>query len=445
MRIENPPNWFEEPAFSDAVKLRKTIPGIDSVIRHINGDYPYWDKVKYIKTEYDLPPQTLWTLIKLTRLYNRKELKFGTHTFQYNIIDKIQKGLHEFDMNLGGSLGSTDKIPDGEKHRYLMGSIMEEAIASSQIEGAVTTRKKAKEMLRKNAKPTNTSERMIANNFKTIKHIVEKKNEALTLEKLFEIHKLITFQTLDDNEDSGRFRDNNDINVVDAHDGEIAWIPPSFDQVPALINELLLFFNNNDEENFVHPIIKGCIIHFMIGYIHPFVDGNGRVARALFYWYLLRNGYWLTEYLSISRLIVKSKVQYAQAYLYSEIDDNDLTYFIKYKIKTMELAFDELKKYIERKINEKKQVTAFTRIKGVNERQAFLINWAYEEPDIIFSVKEIQDRFNISNQTARTDLKGLEDLKFFEEFDLNNKTKAFGRTPDFDERIKKLVQKENPE
>ncbi|MBW8333018.1 MAG: Fic family protein [Prolixibacteraceae bacterium] len=115
------------------------------------------------------------------------------------------------------------------------------------------------------------------------------------------------------------------------------------------MNELFNFFNNTDAEQFIHPIVKGCIIHFMIGYIHPFVDGNGRTARALFYWYLLKNGYWLTEYLSISRLIIKSKTQYAQAFIYSEIDGNDLTYFIQYKIKIMQLAYDSLKEYIQKK------------------------------------------------------------------------------------------------
>ncbi|WP_366511954.1 Fic family protein [Maribacter sp.] len=53
----------------------------------------------------------------------------------------------------------------------------------------------------------------------------------------------------------------------------------------------MLFFNNNPKKNFIHPIVKASILHFLIGYIHPFVDGNGRTARAIFYWYLLKNGY----------------------------------------------------------------------------------------------------------------------------------------------------------
>ena len=74
---------------------------------------------------------------------------------------------------------------------------------------------------------------------------------------------------------------------------------------------------------FIHPIVKGIIIHFLIAFIHPFVDGNGRTASAIFYWYMLRKGYWLTEYLSISRIISRSKRQYEKAYLYTECDGNE--------------------------------------------------------------------------------------------------------------------------
>ncbi len=291
---------------------------------------------------------------------------------------------------------------------------MEEAIASSQIEGAVTTRKKAKEMLRKNKKPVNKSEQMIMNNYLTIKHIVEIKNEPITIDKLFEIHQLITHKTLDDANDEGKYRDNNEVNVVDAIDGEIGHFPPSFEKVPELMTELFHFFNENDDDNFIHPIVKACIIHFLIGYIHPFVDGNGRTARALFYWYLLKSGYWLTEYLSISRLIVKSKTQYALAYLYSETDDNDLTYFIHFKIKIMLSAYDDLKKYLQRKMKEKIQLNEFQRIDNINERQALILKWIYDEPGLTLTVKEIQVRFNISNQTARTDLELLKEMEFID-------------------------------
>ena len=58
----------------------------------------------------------------------------------------------------------------------------------------------------------------------------------------------------------------------------------------------------------------------MLAFIHPFVDGNGRTARSLVYWYMMKKGYWLTEYLSISRIIYRNKAQYEKAFLYTEAD-----------------------------------------------------------------------------------------------------------------------------
>jgi len=437
-RVEKAPTRRNNSKFNEGLELL-----IDNeykeIIDQINDKYLYWDKIKYVKTPHNIDPKLLWSAVKFSRTIHSKKISFGEHKFYYNLTNHIQKELHSFDLNIGGQLQSKSIIPEDEKKRYLISSIMEEAIASSQIEGAVTTREEAKDMLRKNKKPRTKSEQMILNNFLTIKHIVENKDEALTNETLFEIHKLITHQTLDKQDDEGIYRTDNKINVVDAVKGEVVHTPPHFKNIPDLMNELFDFFNNNNDEQFIHPIIKGCIIHFMVGYIHPFVDGNGRTARALFYWYLLKNGYWLTEYLSISRLIAKSKTQYALAYLYSESDENDLTYFINYKIKMMKLAFESLREYIQRKIDEKKQYIHFQKIKGVNERQASILKWIYEEPDILLTVKEIENRFSVSNQTARTDLYELKDKGYLDLIDLNKKTKAFCRNEKFEEIIKEKL------
>src|SRR5260221_12066996 len=114
-----------------------------------------------------------------------------------------------------------------------------------------------------------------------------------------------------------------------------------------LMEEFCLFANDSKNENFfLHPIAKAIILHFLIGYIHPFSDGNGRTARALFYWYLIKKGYWLIEYMSVSRIILSSKAQYARAYQYTELDHNDCTYFILYNLKCIGRALEELKAYI---------------------------------------------------------------------------------------------------
>ncbi|RLD64198.1 MAG: cell filamentation protein Fic [Bacteroidetes bacterium] len=434
-KIEQAPNWKNEKLLNKGLKLFINN-DYKKIIDEINDKYLYWDKIKYIKTPQKINPEELWSAVKFSRTIHSKEITFGKYKFSYNLTDFIQKRLHEFDLNIGGQLGAKTTIPEEDKKRYLISSIMEEAIASSQIEGAVTTRKKAKEMLRKNKKPRTKSEQMILNNYNTIKNIVENQNQLLTEQTLFKIHKLITHQTLDDSKNEGKYRENNDVNVVDVINGEIVHTPPDYTKISKLMNELFIFFNKNDKNHFIHPIIKGCIIHFMIGFLHPFIDGNGRTARALFYWYLLKNGYWFTKYLSISRLIAKSKTQYALAYMYSEIDGNDISYFINYKLKTMNLAFESLREYIKRKINEKKQYIHFQKIIGINERQALILKWVYEEPDILLTVKEIENRFNISNQTGRTDLYELVEKGYIELIGLNKKTKAFCKSKDFEKILK---------
>lgn len=432
--IEVPPK-IDKKNFSKALSMLRNKECLEK-IKTINNKYLYWDKVKYQVKSDDFSPIDLWTAIKLTRNLDCKHLKFGKYKFSFSQTNYIQKILHEFDLNIGGNLGAQKLIPEPENDKYLISSIMEEAIASSQIEGAVTTRKKAKEMLRKNDKPRSKSEQMILNNYRTIQTIVEWKSQPLTTELLLHIHKLISNNTLDDKNDEGTFRSSNDIYVVNHIESEIVHTPPDFKEIPTLIEEICDFFNNDKHDFFIHPVIKGIILHFMIGYIHPFIDGNGRTARTLFYWYLLSKGYWLTEYLSISRLIVKSKNQYESAYLYTENDENDLTYFINYNLKTMDKAYDALREYIQRKIDEKKYITNFQRIQFINNRQAEILKWFYDEPHLLLTVKEVENRLRVSNQTARTDLQQLIQYGYIELIQINKKKQAFARISDFENKIK---------
>lgn len=409
----------------------------NDLVTKVNENYSYWDKVKYVPTTNKFTPQDVWLVAKIRRLNTPFKISFGKYNFSWFLNARIQEMLHLFDMNIGGSLEARSLIPSDEKNRYLISSIMEEAIASSQIEGAVTTRRQAKEMLRKNISPKNKSEQMIVNNYKTIQRILEMKDEPLTIQNLMEVHQLVSFNTLEGKEEEGSVRKSNDIKVIDVIDGEVIHHPPDAAELNDLLNELCTFFNNDSKDLFVHPIIKACIIHFMIGFIHPFTDGNGRTARALFYWYLLKKGYWLTEYLSISRLILRSKEQYARAFIYTEVDDNDLTYFISYKLRTMRLAYNSLREYIQRKLDEKRQVSEFIKLEGVNERQALILKWLYEEPSLLLTVREVETRLAIANQTARTDLQDLVHKQFLEIISMNKKTQAFVRSNDFERLIKR--------
>lgn len=403
-----------------------------------NKEYLYWDKVKYQKIPENIGShQELWAILKSFRMFSSKKLVFGKHHFGYTIPTHLQELLHTFDLELGGQFGGQQVLPEQDKNQYLISSIMEEAIASSQIEGAVTTRKVAKDMLRKNQTPRNKSQQMIVNNYQTIRYLSEIKSQNMTLELLCEIQRRITYNALENAVYSGIFRDSDDITIVDNLDGEIVHIPPKAEELSVLIEALCKFFNN-DKGDFIHPIIKACILHFMVAYIHPFVDGNGRTARTVFYWYLLRKGYWLVEFLSISRIIAQSKNKYYKAFQYTETDDNDLTYFIHYQLNTLKQALDSLQAYIHKKIKEKNQTIDFQRIAGINQRQALLLGELHRNPDWVFNVKEVENTYAVSNQTARTDISGLIALGYLDMVKINAKEQKYYKSQGFDELVKKV-------
>ena len=411
---------------------------ISEFINSINKRYLHWDEFVYRTPPKNADKKLLWTLIKFNRNSTSKKIKICSKegfSFSLNIPENVEEKLHKFDMNLGGNIQTPQHISPEDKERYLISSIMEEAIASSQLEGAATTRKVAKEMLKSVRKPRNKSEKMILNNYLTAKMIKETKVKKLTPDFILEIHKTIVKDTMDE-KFIGKYRDNDEVIVADSN-SEIVYYPPKYKLIPELIQGVC-DFANDQENSFIHPIIKASILHFLIGYIHPFEDGNGRTARTLFYWYLSKNGYWLIEFMSISRVIIESPAKYAMAYLYTETDENDLTYFINYQIRTMDIALNELRRYISRKMNEKKEIFEIIKnLDGINSRQIYIIKDFYEDKRKTLTIKEVMETFDIVYQTARQDLLELENRGLLKKKILGKKKFLFIRSENFEKRIKK--------
>ena len=407
---------------------------LKSIVEGINDNYEYWNTVKYKQVPAPYSPKLLWTYVVLERLKHQTTAwnKYGIH---FGLTNKMQRLCHEMDMNFGGSWGANSILQDKYREQYLVSSLMEEAISSSQMEGASTTRKVAKEMLRKKITPKDKSQQMIYNNYQTIRFIVEHKNEPLTREMLQKVHALMTEKTLEREEDAGRFRTNNEVVVEDGITHEIVHTPPSFEEIPEFVDELCRFFNETRTIVFIHPIIRGIIIHFMLAYMHPFVDGNGRTARALFYWYMLRQGYWLMEYLSISRIIYKGKKSYEKSFLYTEQDNNDMGYFITYNLRVLELSFKELQQYIKRKCEEKRASSRFLKIGNLNSRQAEIIQLLEKAPQEVLTVKDLQIRLQVTPTTIKSDLIGLMERGIIAEISLNKVKKGYITGPEFDKVI----------
>ena len=152
---------------------------------------------------------------------------------------------------------------------------------------------------------------------------------------------------------------------------------------------------------------------------------------------MLKKGYWLTEYLSISRVIYKSKSQYEKAFLYTEHDDFDLGYFIQYNLKVLKQAFEGLQIYLERKSQENNALLEY-RIPGLNERQIQIVKICAEKPNSMFTSKDLETRFNVSVKTIRSDLEGLVSVGLMETVPLNKRLTGYTRSKNFEIRLEEI-------
>ncbi len=241
------------------------------------------------------PNEEWWLSIKLRRSQQRKPVDAlhddAGNPFQFQVTDTILEELHKIDLGGGGHIGVPEAVTNPEtRDKYYVASLIEEAITSSQLEGAATTRQVAKEMIRTARAPQGRDERMILNNFHAMQAINRLKASPLTPKLILELHRIVTNNVLDDPTRPGRLRRTDEnIVVTDLTDG-VLHVPPSADTLPSRLTALCDFGNGTAPQGFVHPVIRFIILHFWLAYDHPFVDGNGRVARALFYWSMLHHG-----------------------------------------------------------------------------------------------------------------------------------------------------------
>jgi Fic family protein len=388
---------------------------VKTFVEEANRKYFHWDKLRFLPAPVGFSPPEAWSLVKFSRASNRASLPLldiGGRAFSYILPMHAQEILHEVDRGGGASFMTDESTKglQGEREQVLVSSLMEEAIATSQIEGAVTTRQVAKDLLRSERKPRDKSEQMIVNSYRTIRFLRTRLEQPLTVAFLIELQEMMTADTLDDPSGAGRLRTaKDDVHVVDSRDGEVVFTPPPADALKDRLARLVEFANaEHSGAVFVHPLVKASILHFWLAYEHPFVDGNGRTARSLFYWQMLRSGYWLFEYLTISRVILASPSRYYRSFLHSEQDDNDLTYSILYQVEATKTALAELHEYLGQKRKEKRVFATVYGIPRLNSRQREAIVRFMKNPDEHLTVSRYCAIFGVSYVTARKDLTGLE-------------------------------------
>ncbi len=388
------------------------------------GRYLHWSQLKWRVPKEEAGD--IWKVVKFKRLSQIKYLPLVDErgkSFGYCSPPSLEAMLHQVVKIAGGNVGAIDDQGGADRlqNRFLVSSlIMEEAITSAQLEGASTTREVAKKMLEEEREPITEDERMILNNYLLLKYAENISQEELSIDQILEFHRIATAGTTENNVNPGEFREENDIYVEDGH-GNIAHQPPDYSLIPLRLANICDFANEDHSglngNTFIAPVVKAIILHFMLGYEHPFRDGNGRTARALFYWYMLKCEYKLFKYISISKLLKEKPKDYGISFMYTETDQNDLTYFIYFQLEIILAAFKELEKYLNDRVIEFQRITELlSQTKWgeiLNFIQKELIKKAVKEPGRIFTAKEVSNSYSISQNTARSHLQKLIDYKLF--------------------------------
>ena len=374
--------------------------------------YFHWDELKYRTPPKGLSVEEWWLGLKFQRISTRRPIplhdKSGS-AFSFVAPDIVTELLHQIDRDGGTLIQIPEPVTNpAERDRYVVRSLMEEAITSSQLEGAATTREVAKKMLAEGRAPRDRGEKMILNNFLTMRRIVELRKEPLTPQLVLEVHRRIAEDALDVADAAGRLRRPNERVEVSDVEGNVLHDPPHANELPARLEAMCDFANSRTPDYFIHPVIRGIILHFWLAYDHPFVDGNGRTARALFYWQMLHAGYWLFEFVSISQILRKAPVQYGMAFLQTETDDNDLAYFIIHQAEVIRKALKELHDYVERKSRETRScMRLLGGFADLNHRQQALLAHAVRHSSFSYNIAGHRARHGIVYDTARLDLLDL--------------------------------------
>jgi Fic family protein len=286
---------------------------------------------------------------------------------------------------------------------------------------------------------------MILNNYRAMDFMKRHIEDDLAPSMIFELHHILMNNTVDpeDSDKVGRFREQtDDIAVVDNVTGESLHVPPPAVELPKRLKLLCDFANGKAGDKRLPELIRAIVVHFMIGYDHPFFDGNGRVARALFFWMVVKSGFWLLEYVSISSVIKSAPTSYVRAYMHVETDDNDVTYFIVHQLDVIKKAIDRLHKYLLRKTQEQQALRQALVMSGVvghmNHRQLAVLHNAVEKPGAQYTVKSHKTSHGVAYETARSDLLALSDQYGLLQKVKDGRTSIFIAPADIGDRIRAL-------
>lgn len=342
--MERPPKITKELEVK-ALDLLGSNSDFSKLVDDVNEDYLYWSKSKY-KAPKGIPPELLWAAVKIKRSAGRT-IRTPIADFKFLFTSKMEKLCFEICEAIGDQYHKGSLINSAKDFEFLMQTeLSDEAISSSIMEGAVTTRRAALDIIKRKEPPRDISERMVWNNYRAMHFILANCDKEMDEALLLELHRIVTECTLENPDYEIRFRKDEDVRVVDTSMSEVVHTPPSFGMIASTIDWLCKFINGQSSD-FINPVIRGIVAHYTLSYLHPFVDGNGRTARALFYFCMAKAGYTFVKYISISSKISVSKSRYEASFRECESDNLDIGYFILYNLEAASCAIEWVRGKIE--------------------------------------------------------------------------------------------------
>ncbi len=389
------------------------------------GRYLHYDKLRF-RLKPGIDHSRAWSIVKFARRTQLKavvDLGEPPRPGRILLTPTIQKAISECDRNTTDAAleWMCNKIGEQKHVEYLLNDLIEdEAISSSQLEGAATTTKIAKDMLKRKRQPRTPDEKMIIGNYKMMQFAWKNRNLDLSLDLISEIHQTGVEGIDDEKYHPGEFRVDDSV-VVEDGNGDTVYTPPPADGLEARLEKIVAWANADHcqslSDKYIHPLVKAIIIHFIIGFEHPFHDGNGRVARSLFYWFMFKHGFGAFRYIAISTLLKAAPIKYGRSYLYTESDELDLTYFIDYQ---SDIVIRSIQAYIEEYNKALKDIESFNiflyesgLFGQLSDKQKTILQVAKNGKAHQFSALNVQSNLGCSYNTAAAALNGLVEKKIF--------------------------------
>lgn len=332
-------------------------------------------------------------------------------TFWFFPSDSILLKINNIEQ-LGSSL-FRDSEQKNVKNNLVINSLIEESISSAIYEGANSSRAKAKRLIASNKSANNKDEMMLLNNYHTMLWIKENLILSIDAELIKKIHSIVTAGTFDGDDVNfyGKFR--NDAVIVGNHEGV------DHNSIPNALNDVISIISNT-QRTIISPILKGIILHYFIAYIHPFFDGNGRTARALFYFKTMKNDLKFMELLSISSHLEKSNRKYETSFDLVKEHDLDMTYFIDFCLDSLSYSLTQIQRKMDYLSKIETKIGSHFKL---HPNQIKLLQKMSLNKYVLVDIEDYAKMIGKSREISRLQLKDLYEKKILKQRPDKRKTK----------------------